>query len=333
MDPIAMALLFAAAFAASALACGQVRRLLLKHRVLDRPVERSVHAVPVPRGAGLALVPILALLWLAAPWVDPEAAALPWPVLAGTVLVALVSWRDDLAGLPALPRLGVQAVAVLLGLLALAGLPPLFQGWLPRPLDLAAGALLWLWFLNLYNFMDGSDAVAGGQALTVGIGIAAIALDQGWLGLTAYQGLALAGVALGFLLWNRPPAKIFLGDVGSIPLGYLIGWLLLWAASRGAWAAALILPAWFLADTTITLARRALRGAPLLRSHAEHSNQQAIKLGHSHAYVAWLALAANLALMILAVGAERGERLAGFVGAAATVWLLWRRLKRPPRES
>lgn len=328
-----MALLLALAFAASALACGQVRRLLLAHRVLDRPVERSVHAAPVPRGAGLALVPILALLWVAAPLIDSEATALPWPVLAGTALVAFVSWRDDLAGLPPLPRLGAQGVAVLLGLVALAELPPLFQGWLPRPLDLAAGALLWLWFLNLYNFMDGSDAVAGGQALTVGIGTATIALDQGWLGLTVYQGVALAGVALGFLVWNRPPARIFLGDVGSIPLGYLIGWLLLWAATKGAWAAALILPAWFLADTTITLARRALKGAPLLQSHAEHSNQQAIKLGHSHAHVALLALAANLALMVFAVGAERGERLVGFVGAAATVWLLWRRLKRPPRPS
>jgi UDP-N-acetylmuramyl pentapeptide phosphotransferase/UDP-N-acetylglucosamine-1-phosphate transferase len=332
MTVTTMALLFAGSFLASLLFCGWARLYLLQRKVLDRPVERSVHRVPTPRGAGLAVVPILTLLWLFLPAFDPGAMALPWMLVIGTVLVAIVSWIDDLHGLPALPRLGVQALAVVLGLVALAQLPPVFQGWLPRPLDLALSGLLWLWFVNLFNFMDGSDAVAGGQALTIGLGLAAIAIDQGWVtGLTAAQGLALGGVALGFLFWNRPPAKIFLGDVGSIPLGYLIGWLLLWAASEGAWAAALILPAWFLADTTLTLIQRARRRAPLLESHAEHSNSAAIKLGHSQARVAGLALVANGALALLALGAERDQQALGLVGAAATVWLLMRKLKHPPK--
>jgi UDP-N-acetylmuramyl pentapeptide phosphotransferase/UDP-N-acetylglucosamine-1-phosphate transferase len=333
MTVATMALLFAGSFLASLLACGGVRRLLLRYGVLDRPVARSVHTQPVPRGAGLALVPILTLLWLFLPAIDPAADPLPPVLVLGTLLLAVVSCFDDLRHLPALPRLGVHLAAVLLGLVALAPLPPIFQGWLPKPLDLALAGLLWLWFVNLFNFMDGSDAVAGGQALTIGLGMAAIAIDQGWAGLTAAQGLALAGLALGFLVWNRPPAKIFLGDVGSIPLGYLIGWLLLWAASRGAWAAALILPAWFLADTTMTLARRAWRRAPLLESHAEHSNSAAIRLGHSHARVAGLALVANGALALLALGAERDQQLLGLAGAAATVWLLMRKLKHPPKAS
>jgi UDP-N-acetylmuramyl pentapeptide phosphotransferase/UDP-N-acetylglucosamine-1-phosphate transferase len=331
MTVAAMALLFAGSFLCSLLACGGARLLLLHYRVLDLPVARSVHTEPIPRGAGLALVPILTLLWYFLPAIDPAAASLP-PILAlGTFLLVIVSWLDDLRQLPALPRLGVHLAAVMLGLVALAELPPIFQGWLPRPLDLALAGLLWLWFVNLFNFMDGSDAVAGGQALTIGLGMAAIAIDQGWAGLTAAQGLALAGVSLGFLVWNRPPAKVFLGDVGSIPLGYLIGWLLLWAASRGAWAAALILPAWFLADTTLTLARRAWRRAPLLESHAEHSNSAAIRRGHSHARVAGLALIANSALALLALGAERDQQLLGLAGAAATVWLLMRKLQRPPK--
>jgi UDP-N-acetylmuramyl pentapeptide phosphotransferase/UDP-N-acetylglucosamine-1-phosphate transferase len=331
MTVTTMALLFGGSFIASLLACGGVRRLLLRYRVLDRPVARSVHREPVPRGAGLAIVPILTLLWYFLPAIDPAAEPLPLVLVMGVLMVAVTSWLDDLRGLPALPRLGVQAMAVLLGLVALAQLPPVFQGWLPQPLDLALAGLLWLWFVNLFNFMDGSDAVAGGQALTIGLGLAAIAIDQGWAGLTAAQGLALAGVALGFLVWNRPPAKIFLGDVGSIPLGYLIGWLLLWAATQGAWAAALILPAWFLADTTMTLARRAWRRAPLLEAHAEHSNSAAIRLGHSHARVAGLALIANIALALLALGAERNQQLLGLAGAAATVWLLMRKLKHPPK--
>jgi UDP-N-acetylmuramyl pentapeptide phosphotransferase/UDP-N-acetylglucosamine-1-phosphate transferase len=331
MTVATMALLFAGSFLSSLLACGGVRLLLLRYRVLDWPVARSVHIQPTPRGAGLAIVPILALLWYFLPAIDPASDPLPLVLVIGTALVAATSWFDDLRNLPALPRLGVQALAVLLGLVALVQLPPVFQGWLPRPLDLALAGLLWLWFVNLFNFMDGSDAVAGGQALTIGLGMAAIAIDQGWVGLTAAQGLALAGAALGFLVWNRPPAKIFLGDVGSIPLGYLIGWLLLWAATRGAWAAALILPAWFIADTTLTLIRRAWRRAPLFESHAEHSNSAAIRRGHSHARVAGLALVANGALALLALGAERDQQLLGLAGAAATVWLLMRKLKRPPK--
>jgi UDP-N-acetylmuramyl pentapeptide phosphotransferase/UDP-N-acetylglucosamine-1-phosphate transferase len=326
-----MALLFAGSFVASLVACGAVRLLLLRYGVMDRPVARSVHREPVPRGAGLALVPILTLLWVILPAIDPTAESLPLVLVIGTALIAFTSWLDDLRGLSPWLRLAVQALAVLMGLMALASLPPVFQGWLPRPLDLALAGLLWLWFVNLFNFMDGSDAVAGGQALTIGLGLAAIAIDQGWTGLTAAQGLALGGIALGFLVWNRPPAKIFLGDVGSIPLGYLIGWLLLWTATQGAWAAPLILPAWFLTDTTLTLIRRAWRRAPLLESHSEHSNQEAIRLGHSQARVAGLALIANSALALLALGAERNQQLLGLAGAAATVWVLMRKLKHPPK--
>jgi UDP-N-acetylmuramyl pentapeptide phosphotransferase/UDP-N-acetylglucosamine-1-phosphate transferase len=332
MTVTTMALLFAGSFAASLLLCGLVRRLLLHYRVVDLPVDRGTHAVPTPRGAGLAMVPILTLLWLFLPAIDPAARSLPLPLALGTLLVGIAAWIGDLRGQPPLLRLGVQVAAVALGLVALADLPPLFQGWLPRPLDLALGGLLWLWFMNLFNFMDSGDAVAGGQALTIGLGLAAIAIDHDWVGLTAAQGLALAGVALGFLAWNRPPARILLGDVGSIPLGYLIGWLLLWAAAQGAWAAALILPAWFLADTTLTLIRRAWRGAPLLEAHAEHSNIAAIRLGHSRARVARLALIANIALALLALGAERDQQeLIGLAGAAATVWLLLRKLRYPPK--
>jgi UDP-N-acetylmuramyl pentapeptide phosphotransferase/UDP-N-acetylglucosamine-1-phosphate transferase len=326
-----MALLFAGSFVASLVACGAVRLLLLRYGVMDRPVARSVHREPVPRGAGLALVPILTLLWVILPAIDPTAESLPLVLVIGTALIAFTSWLDDLRGLSPWLRLAVQALAVLMGLMALASLPPVFQGWLPRPLDLALAGLLWLWFVNLFNFMDGSDAVAGGHALTIGLGLTAIAIDQGWTGLTAAQGLALGGIALGFLVWNRPPAKIFLGDVGSIPLGYLIGWLLLWTATQGAWAAPLILPAWFLTDTTLTLIRRAWRRAPLLESHSEHSNQEAIRLGHSQARVAGLALIANIALALLALGAERNQQLLGLAGAAATVWVLMRKLKHPPK--
>jgi len=133
--------------------------------------------------------------------------------------------------------------------------------------------------------------------------------------------LVMVGVALGFLVWNWHPAKIFLGDSGSVPLGYLLGWLLLSAAGHGHWAAALILPAYYLADATLTLGRRALRGEPLLKAHRQHFYQQAILGGVSHARVAGLILAANMVLVALAWWAEI-HPLAALLAAMADVTFL-----------
>jgi UDP-N-acetylmuramyl pentapeptide phosphotransferase/UDP-N-acetylglucosamine-1-phosphate transferase len=164
----------------------------------------------------------------------------------------------------------------------------------------------------------------------IGLGLAVVAFDRGWGGLVPVQGLALFAVALGFLVWNRPPARLFLGDVGSVPFGYLIGWLLLLAATRGGWAAALILPAYFLADSGVTLFLRSRRGASILEAHSEHFYQRAIRAGRSHGQVALIALLANVALLMLAFGAERGERLAALFGAGLVAWLALRMLARRP---
>ncbi len=132
-------------------------------------------------------------------------------------------------------------------------------------LDVAAAALLWLWFVNLFNFMDGIDGLAGSEAAAIGTGLVVFAgvgsgLDPG---LAALSGTA-AAAALGFLVWNWAPARIFLGDVGSVPCGYLLGFLLLDVAARGHWKIALILPLYFLADATLTLLRRLARGELVL---------------------------------------------------------------------
>ena len=133
----------------------------------------------------------------------------------------------------------------------------MFQGWLPAALDMAAAALLWVWFVNLYNFMDGIDGIAGSETAAIGIGLALFAIAGiGNDPALAAPAAVIAAAAIGFLVWNWAPARIFLGDVGSVPLGYLLGFLLLAAASRGHWKLALILPLYFLADATITLLRR-----------------------------------------------------------------------------
>ena len=328
-----LAAAFVLVVAATAALTGVVLRVLRRYAVLDRPSARSSHDAPTPRGGGLAVLAVLLPAWAAIglAWPAAGGAALAG-VLPGALLLAAVSWIDDLRGLDPRLRLAAHALAVGIGLAAMAPVP-VFQGLLPLWLDRLAAGLAWLWFVNLFNFMDGIDGLAASETACLGGGLALIALVGGWPGATAPLGLTLTAAGLGFLLWNRPPAKLFLGDVGSVPLGYLAGWLLLDAASAGAWAAALILPAYYLADATLTLAGRAGRGESVTEAHAEHFYQRAVRAGRSHGQVVLMVLAANAALIALALGAERGERIAGLVGAAAVVVLLLRRLTQPPKRA
>ncbi len=234
------------------------------------------------------------------------------------MLLALISLADDLRGLSALLRLAVQAGAVGVGLIGLGEAGPVFQGLLPPLADRLAAAFLWLWFLNLFNFMDGIDGISGVEAASIGLGLALVAL----LGGLAAELVALLAAALGFLAWNRPPARLFLGDVGSIPLGYLLGWLLLAAAAQGQWAAALILPLYYLADATATLAKRGLRGAKVWQAHREHFYQRAVQGGLSHGAVVLRVLACNAVLVACALLAAVGRPWPALAGAALAVLVL-----------
>jgi UDP-N-acetylmuramyl pentapeptide phosphotransferase/UDP-N-acetylglucosamine-1-phosphate transferase len=273
----------------------------LKHRqILDEPNHRSSHTSPTPRGGGLALVPVLAVAWA----VTAILGMAPLATLAVVVLalaLAFLCWRDDLGGLPVLQRFGAQIVAILIGLFFVHGGGHVFQGLLPPALDYALTALLWLWFVNLYNFMDGIDGITGGQTVAIGFGAALVAfLSSDPNGGALPLGLTLGAVALGFLAWNWAPAKLFLGDVGSIPLGYLTGWLLLGMAGEGQWAPALILPLYYLVDATVTLLRRAVRFERIWHAHREHFYQRAVQAGLGHGAVVLRILAANLLLIGLA---------------------------------
>jgi UDP-N-acetylmuramyl pentapeptide phosphotransferase/UDP-N-acetylglucosamine-1-phosphate transferase len=143
----------------------------------------------------------------------------------------------------------------------------------------------------------------------------------------------LVAAMLGFLVWNWAPAKLFLGDVGSMPIGYLLGWLLLSAAANGAWAAALILPLYYLADATITLIKRALRGAKIWQAHREHFYQRAVQGGASHARVAIQVLACNSVLVVMALIAVVGWVWLALAASAVTVAVLLALLTRRARGS
>jgi UDP-N-acetylmuramyl pentapeptide phosphotransferase/UDP-N-acetylglucosamine-1-phosphate transferase len=296
--------------------------LLRSAAVLDRPNQRSLHDSPTPRGGGIAVVVAVLAAWL----LLMAAGAVPARlivVLLGAALLATVSWLDDLRGLSPAIRLAAQLVAVGLGLSAVAPTGAVFQTWLPAWLDLAAAALVWIWFVNLFNFMDGSDGLAGSEAAAIGLGLALFAAigvghDPGLATLAA----AIAAAAIGFLVWNWAPARIFLGDVGSVPLGYLLGFLLLLVATRGHWRISLILPLYFLADATITLLRRLGRSERVWQPHREHFYQRAVQRGLGHADVAGRVIAANAILVGCGWAAENGWGLAALAIAVVVVLVL-----------
>ncbi|MEQ9641965.1 MAG: glycosyltransferase family 4 protein [Alphaproteobacteria bacterium] len=313
-------------FLASLWSCGLVRRWLLRRAVLDRPNARSSHETPVPRGGGLAVMAPLVLVWLAWAVAGPMPLELALvPVLAA--LLAAFSFVDDLRGLPAWSRLLAQAVAVAPMLLLLPPEMALFQGLLPFPVDRILMGLAWLWFINLTNFMDGIDGISAVEAGTIGLGLLiALALIGLYMEVLAPFAAAILGVALGFLYWNRPPARLFLGDVGSIGLGYLIGFLLIALAAAGYWQVALILPAYYLADATITLGRRALKGEKVWRAHREHFYQRAARAMGGHLPVLRVIGCLNLLLVACAAyaaacpGKEWRALAFAAVGVAVVLW-------------
>ncbi len=316
-------LLYAAVPVATWAALAMVRGFLARRALLDHPGARSSHAVPTPRGGGLAVVPVLAAAWV---WVGVDRGweTSWWAVPFGALALAALSWWDDLRNLPAWPRL-LAHLAIAGGVLAVAGPVRLGGDLLPAWLAVALAVPAWVWFINLYNFMDGIDGITGVETATLGFGAALVAaaadLSPGLEALGFTCGLA----ALAFLAWNWHPARLFLGDVGSVPLGFLLGFLLIRLAAEGQPVPAVILAAYYLADSGLTLLRRAMRGHNLLAGHRDHFYQLAVRGGWGHDRTALAIAAANALLVLLALIAIRfplPALAAAALVTAATLYLL-----------
>lgn len=247
---------------------------------LDAPNERSLHLTPTPRIGGIAIM--IATLGAFA------LRGTEWPLLLGTLALAALSYLDDRAGLPTWLRFGVHTAvaAAFVGAAAIAS-----SWWFALVLVLAI-----VWMTNLFNFMDGSDGLAGGMAL-FGFGTYAIAA---WLqhdAALAALCLIVAAAAGGFLLFNLHPARVFMGDSGSIPLGFLSAALGLLGWHAGHWPLwfPLVVFAPFVCDASITLMRRLARGERVWQAHKTHYYQRLVQLGWGHARTA----RAEYALMIL----------------------------------
>lgn len=309
---------------------------LRRRAVMDIPNERSSHKVPTPRGGGLVVTLVVVIGWgiaIALLGSGPYMVAAS-VVLGGAAVLGALSWIDDRVNLPRRLRFPVHVAAVAAALAVLPADAVVFQGVLPVWADRVVTGLAWVWFVNLYNFMDGIDGISGVQTASIGLGIAGLALGLG-VGVAsglpvAVLGTIAAGAAIGFLMWNWHPAKVFLGDVGSIPLGYLLGWLLLVLALSGWLAVAFILPAFYLADATLTLLLRAARGGPVLAPHREHFYQRAVHQGGlRHDQVVVRVLAGNVVLVAAAVVAAAGAPAVGSTLALGVVGALLLRLRRP----
>ncbi|AWN46249.1 glycosyl transferase [Methylobacterium terrae] len=286
---------------AAALSAGLIVALrpLLQRYALARPNARSSHRVPTPQGGGIAVViAALAVLLALVGTVSPEIAAL----CAGTLALALVGAVDDIRPLPVALRLPLQAAAVVLVLAAAGGqLIPGLPLWLERALAVLAG----LWFVNLTNFMDGLDWMTVAEMVPLLGALLAFGLAGHLPGHATLAAAALLGGLLGFAPFNRPVAKLFLGDVGSLPIGLVVAWLLYRLAreggsGEGGLAAAILLPLYYLADATLTLGRRALASEPVWQAHRSHFYQRATTNGRSVPFVVGAVFALNLALALLA---------------------------------
>jgi len=282
---------------------GVLRHYALTQGVIDNPNERSSHTIPTPRGGGLSFV-ITFLTAFAFAYFFNISDLTPqpkpfWAILCCGLLIAGIGFWDDHTHIPARWRFLAHSIAALTGLLLL-GMPEIPLPGLTLNLSIIGyplGIIALVWLLNLFNFMDGIDGIAGAEALFVGIGailIMQFATTGGYAIPIFWLSILMAGIT-GFLVWNWPPAKIFMGDAGSGFLGLMLGLFALWSANLGfsiwCW---IILFALFITDATVTLLRRMLNGERWFEAHRSHLYQQLSRKWGSHRSVTMALLGINI---------------------------------------
>ena len=267
---------------------------LKNKKIFDNPNERSSHRKPVPKGGGIIVIGIT-IIELVVIFNYKDETYLP--LIIATLVLAAISWIDDLRELPASLRLAAQFIAVTYVLLMMSPSEPYFHGIIPTWFELVIIAFIWVWFINVFNFMDGIDGITAVETISIGSGLFLIILISGGRSEVGLSGLVLAASALGFIWWNWSPSQLFLGDVGSIPLGFIIGWLLLQILPTPLWPISIIIPLYYLSDATITLIIRCLNKERFWLPHRQHYYQLATNRGLSHAHVSLTILILNMCLL------------------------------------
>jgi UDP-N-acetylmuramyl pentapeptide phosphotransferase/UDP-N-acetylglucosamine-1-phosphate transferase len=301
-----------------------ILRPWLQRYALARPNARSSHREPTPQGGGIAVIAAtVAGTCFGISSFNTSLAI----VFAATVIIACAGAAADIRPIEVTPRLAVQMIAVALVIFALPDnlrIASFLPWWAERGLLLVGG----LWFVNLVNFMDGLDWMTVAEVVPMTAALAAI----GVLGIlpasAAVVSLALCGAMIGFAYFNQPVARLFLGDVGSLPIGLLIGWFLLLVASHGGRAAAILLPLYYLADSTITLVWRICNREKIWQAHRSHFYQRATDRGFTVIDIVARVFIVNLVLAALAIWtavrpSHAVDAAALFAGGALVAWLLF----------
>jgi len=311
-----VALLAALAFVLTAL----LRRYALARSLMDVPNERSSHSIPTPRGGGVAIV----LVYMSGLFIARESGLEVadytfWALIGAGGGTALLGFLDDHGHIPARWRLLGHFAAAIWVLCWLDGLPPLTLfggvwefGWFGHLL----AAFYLVWMLNLYNFMDGIDGIASCEAICVCLSAALLCIASGAEGESVVLPLLLAAAVFGFLLWNFPPAKIFMGDAGSGFLGLVLGALSLqagWVNPELLWGWLILLGA-FIVDATYTLVRRLLRGERVYEAHRSHAYQFASRHYGRHLPVTLAVVVINLLWLLPIAMLVVGGLLDGVLG-------------------
>jgi len=315
------------AFAVSLLSVWWLTSERAAELALDKPNARSLHHAPTPRTGGIGVLLGFFLAWV---FIQPS---VPLVITAATVVLAAVSLTDDVLGLSVLLRLATHLAS---SVTACAYAAPL--DWGIGLIFVAAIATTWM--TNLYNFMDGSDGLAGGMTL-FGFGFYGIAALLAGHVEFALLNFGIAAAAAGFLVFNFHPARIFMGDVGSVPLGFLAATLGLvgWQQGSWTWWFPLLVFSPFIVDASVTLARRLLRRERVWRAHRDHYYQRLVQMGWGHRNTAFAEYGLMTACGLCAVGSlfsPPGGQLAliaalaiAYVAFALAIDRAWRRFRAP----
>jgi len=298
-------------------------------RLADQPNERSLHAVPTPRVGGLGVM--AGALPVAAWFADAPLLVL----LACAAVLVAISFADDRKSLPIQVRLSAHFAAAAVAILAIGGPQGIHSGL--NPIEAALSIVGLVWMTNLFNFMDGSDGIAGGMA-AIGFGTLALAAAHAGVMTLALVSVAIASASVGFLARNFPPARVFLGDAGSIPLGFLAGALGLYGWLASAW------PLWFpllvfspfIADASMTLFARVARREPFWRAHRSHYYQRLVLGGWTRGRLALTSYALMIgaaASALVGLGSGAHVRLGIILVWAAGLALLFLAIERRARAT
>ncbi|HWV54451.1 MAG TPA: glycosyltransferase family 4 protein [Pseudorhodoplanes sp.] len=324
----------AAAAALTGLLIVWLRPWLVRY-AMARPNARSSHRTPTPQGGGIAVIGSFVVVSILAMLLSGQFSATTISAVAAAfgaaILIAVLGAVDDIRPIAVVPRLAIQILAVSIVILSLPAefqMTPFLPWWLERIMLILAGT----WFVNLVNFMDGLDWMTVAEFVPLTAGLVLLGATGALPPYAIVCALALLGALIGFAPFNRPVARLFLGDVGSLPIGLIIGWLLALLADKGHLAAAILLPLYYLVDATVTLIRRLAKGERVWQAHRTHFYQRATDNGFSVRQVIARVFIVNILLVVLAAICVRINtpiaEIAALAAGAAIVGSLLMRFSR-----